>query len=442
MTSTDVTLLVCAAALVLLAGLLASADAAFSTVSKARTQELVREGRRGAERLATILEDAPRYINTVLLLRILCETTATVLVALVVVDLVDPTWLQVLAAAGVMLVVSYIAVGVGPRTLGRQHAERVGIWMARPVQLLTAILGPIPQLLIMIGNMLTPGRGFREGPFATEAELRELVDFAEQSRVIESDESKMIHSVFELGDTLVREVMVPRTDIVFIERHKRLRQIVSLALRSGYSRIPVTGEDLDDVIGIAYLKDVTKRIFDNHEAENTERVESVMRPVMFVPDIKPAGDLMREMQARRMHVAIVVDEYGGTAGLVTIEDILEEIVGEITDEYDDEPDVVERLSGGAVRVSSRMPLDEFNELLGADIQDEDVETIGGVMAKHLGKVPIPGAEVTCHGFLLQAESPSGRRNKVVTIVATPVGPEEGTDERAVEASSHEADANA
>jgi CBS domain containing-hemolysin-like protein len=442
MTSSDVTLLVIAALLVLLAGLFAGADAALSSMSKARADELVKEGRRGAERLQSILTDTPRYLNTTLLLRVLCEVTATVLVTLVVVDLIDSTWVQVLTAAGVMLVVSYTVIGVGPRTIGRQHSERVAILLARPVAVLTAVLGPLPQVLIMIGNALTPGRGFREGPFATEAELRELVDLAEQSRVIESDESKMIHSVFELGDTLVREVMVPRTDMIFIERHKRLRQMMSLALRSGFSRIPVVGDDLDDVIGIAYLKDVTKRVFDRHEAESTERVESVMRPVMFVPDSKSAADLMREMQARRMHVAVVVDEYGGTAGLITIEDILEEIVGEITDEYDVEPEMVEHLSGGAVRVSSRMPLDDVGELFGVELEDEDVETIGGLMAKHLGKVPIPGAEVTCHGLHLQAESRAGRRNKVVTVVATPVVRQETPTEEAAADQSHEADATA
>ena len=442
MTSSDVTLLVIAALLVLLAGLFAGADAALSSMSKARADELVKEGRRGAERLQSILTDTPRYLNTTLLLRVLCEVTATVLVTLVVVDLIDSTWVQVLTAAGVMLVVSYTVIGVGPRTIGRQHSERVAILLARPVAVLTAVLGPLPQVLIMIGNALTPGRGFREGPFATEAELRELVDLAEQSRVIESDESKMIHSVFELGDTLVREVMVPRTDMIFIERHKRLRQMMSLALRSGFSRIPVVGDDLDDVIGIAYLKDVTKRVFDRHEAESTERVESVMRPVMFVPDSKSAADLMRDMQARRMHVAVVVDEYGGTAGLITIEDILEEIVGEITDEYDVEPEMVEHLSGGAVRVSSRMPLDDVGELFGVELEDEDVETIGGLMAKHLGKVPIPGAEVTCHGLHLQAESRAGRRNKVVTVVATPVVRQETPTEEAAADQSHEADATA
>ena len=420
MTGSDIALLVAAAVLVVFAGILASADAALSSISKVRAEELEREGRSGARRLVAILSDPPRFLNTALLLRILCETTATVLVTLVLIDLLEPTWLQIVTAAGVMIVVSYIAVGVGPRTIGRQHAERVGLMMSAPISGLTAVLGPIPQLMIVIGNAITPGRGFREGPFATEAELRELVDLAEQSRVIHSDESRMIHSVFELGDTMAREVMVPRTDMVFIERYKTLRQMMSLALRSGFSRIPVVGEDLDDVIGIAYLKDVTKRVFDRHEAETKERVDSVMRPVIFVPDSKPADELMREMQAKRTHVAIVVDEYGGTAGLVTIEDLLEEIVGEITDEYDVEPVEVERLANGAARVSSRMPIDELGELFDVEIEDEDVETVGGLMAKHLGKVPIPGAEMVCEGLHFQAEALAGRRNKVVTVVVTPL----------------------
>ena len=429
MTTADLILLAVAVLLVLVAGVLASADAALSKLSRPRAEELARAGRTGAARVVEIAQDPPRYLNTVLLLRILCETTATVLVTLAVVGLLEPTWLQVVVAAGVMVVVSYIAVGVGPRTIGRLHPERVALITAGPVSLLTAVLGPIPQLLIHIGNALTPGRGFREGPFATEAELRELVDIAEASRVIESDESRMIHSVFELGDTLVREVMVPRTDMVFIERYKTLRQMMSLALRSGFSRIPVIGDDLDDVVGVAYLKDVTKRVFDNREAETTERVDKVIRPCFYVPDSKPADQLMRDMQARRMHVAIVIDEYGGTAGLVTIEDLLEEIVGEITDEYDVEPVAVEHLSGGGMRVSSRLPVDELGKLFVVYIDDEDVETVGGLMANHLGKVPIPGAEVVVAGLHFEAESLAGRRNKVVTVVVTPVGLTHPVDER-------------
>ncbi|HYO33407.1 MAG TPA: hemolysin family protein [Nocardioidaceae bacterium] len=428
MTGADIWLLLLAAVLIGIAGLFVCAETSLSTISKVRADELVTDGRAGAARLAAVLSDPPRFLNTALLLRVVFETTGVVLVTLVVIHLVEPTWLQVLVAAGSMVVVSYIAVGVGPRTIGRKHPETVALLSAGPVAALTAVLGPLPQLLIFIGNVITPGEGFREGPFATEAELRELVDLAASSRVIESNESRMIHSVFELGDTLAREVMVPRTDMVFIERHKTLRQLMSLALRSGFSRIPVLGEGLDDVIGVAYLKDVTKRVFDRHEAETTERVETVMRPTLFVPDSKPADELLRDMQARRTHVAILVDEYGGTAGLVTIEDLLEEIVGEITDEYDTEPVPVERLSGGAVRVSSRLELDELNDLFGVSIEDEDVETVGGLMAKHLGKVPIPGAEVVWEGLHFQADALAGRRNKVVTVVVTPIESAKDSDQ--------------
>jgi CBS domain containing-hemolysin-like protein len=277
------------------------------------------------------------------------------------------------------------------------------------------LLGPIPKLLIAIGNALTPGRGFRAGPFASEVELRELVDLAVDAEVIESDESRMIQSVFELGDTVVREVMVPRTDLVFIEHTKTLRQTMSLCLRSGYSRLPVIDESLDDVLGMAYLKDVTRRVFDNHTSESTEKVESIMRPCLFVPDSKKAADLLREMQAGRTHVAIVVDEYGGTAGMVTIEDIVEEIVGEIADEYDTEtPDVVE-LADGAYRVNSRCDIDDLAELFDVRIPDEDVDSVGGLLAKHLGMVPIPGSSVEVSGLLLRAEGPTGRRNRIATV---------------------------
>jgi CBS domain containing-hemolysin-like protein len=439
MTSDDIGLLVIAAILIVFAGLLLSAETALSSVSRVRAEQLAEQRRGGAAKLLAITRDPPRFVNTTLLVRITFEIVAVVLVTLVVVDRLDPSWLQVLVASATMVVVSYIAIGVGPRTVGRQHPERVALVAARPISWLTAVLGPIPQLLILIGNMLTPGRGFREGPFASEAELRELVDLAEASRVIESNERRMIHSVFELGETIAREVMVPRTDMVYIERHKTLRQMMSLALRSGFSRIPVIGDDLDDIVGVAYLKDVMKRVFDKHEAETTERIETVMRASLYVPDSKPADELLREMQAQRTHVAVVVDEYGGTAGLVTIEDLLEEIVGEITDEYDDEPAAVERMAGGAVRVSSRMDIDDLNEIFGVDIEDEDVETVGGLMAKHLGKVPIPGAEVVCEGLHFQAESLAGRRNKVVTVVVTPV--DARAEHRVVEPADSKANAS-
>ena len=415
--------------LAVVAGLLASVDAALSSFSRARALELEAEGRGGAAAVRRILDDPAPALNTVLLLRMLCETTSVVIVALYVADRVEGLWAQLGVAVLVMVVVSYALIGVGPRTLGRQHPERVALASAAPVRLLTTLLGPVPRVLIVLGNALTPGKGFREGPFASEVEVRELVDLAAASSVIESDESRMIQSVFELGDTIVREVMVPRPDLVFIEHSKTLRQTMSLSLRSGYSRVPVIGENLDDVLGMAYLKDLTKRVFDNHVSESTERVESIMRPCLFVPDTKPADDLLREMQAQRTHVAIVVDEFGGTSGMVTIEDILEEIVGEITDEYDTEPDDVEELSDGSFRVSVRYDVDDLGELFGVELDDEDVDSVGGLVAKHLGKVPIPGSEVEVGGLRLVAEAPSGRRNRIGRVHVTRLHDDEEEDER-------------
>jgi len=421
----DAGLVVLAVVLTLVAGLFAGAEAALSRVSRVRVEELARDGRRGAGRLEQVIADPARYLNVLLLLRVVCELTAVVLVAVVCLKIFAATWQAVIVASLAMVVVSYVVVGVSPRTLGRQHADRIALASAGFVYVLARVLGPLPKLLILIGNALTPGKGFRDGPFSTEAEFRELVDLAEENRLIEDEERQMIHSVFEFGDTLVREVMVPRTDIVFIERTKTLRQALSLALRSGFSRIPVVGENADDVVGIVYLKDVARRTHEYHEGESAERVESVMRPATFVPDSKPVDELLREMQHQQIHMAIVVDEYGGTAGLVTIEDVIEEIVGEIADEYDREAPPVEQLPDGSTRVTARLPVEELAELFGVEIADEDVDTVAGLMAMRLGRVPIPGAQVTVEGLSLVAESLAGRRNRVGTVRVTPVDGRDG-----------------
>ncbi|MCW2796284.1 hemolysin family protein [Nocardioides sp.] len=417
MTSGDAWLLVAAAALVLLAGLFSAAEAALSSFSHARAEELVAENRPGSRRLLALLEDPPRFLNTALFLRLLCEISAIVVVALQANErYAGRWWPTILTSIAVMLVVSFVAIGVAPRTLGRQHSETVALLSAGPLAAITSVLGPLPKLLILIGNAITPGRGFREGPFSTETELRELVDLAEASAVIESGERRMIHSVFELGDTTAREVMVPRNDVVYIERYKNLRQTMSLFLRSGYSRIPVIGENLDNIVGFAYLKDIVRRDFEAPDVEFTQRVDEVMRPVMWVPESKPVDSLLTEMQAKRQHIAVVVDEYGGTAGLITIEDVLEEIVGEITDEYDEDEVEVEVLEDGSTRVSSRYPIDDLDELFGFDVDEEDVDSVGGLMAKHLGRVPIPGSSVVAHGLRFEAEAATGRRNKIGTVL--------------------------
>jgi CBS domain containing-hemolysin-like protein len=410
----DTALLVVALVLVVVAGAFAMVETAITRTSRVRTDGLLREGRRGADRLAVITRDAPRYLNLVLLLRLAAELTAVSIVTAIVIEARDSSDLtSVLIAAALMVVVSYVLVGVAPRTIGVQHSDTVALRASGVVIWLTRLFGPLPKLLILVGNAVTPGRGLPSGPFANEAELRDLVDLAEERQVIEEGERDMIHSVFELGDTLVREVMVPRPDIVFIERGKTVKQALSLALRSGFSRIPVIGDSADDCLGVAYLKDLVRR---TQEGREDARVEDVMRAATFVPDSKPVDELLREMQSGQIHIAVVIDEYGGTAGIVTIEDILEEIVGEIADEYDREVPPIEQVSEDTVRVTARLPIDELNEIYGVDLPCEDVDTVGGLLASALGRVPIPGATVTLEGLTFTAESAKGRRNRIGTVL--------------------------
>jgi CBS domain containing-hemolysin-like protein len=409
----DVLPLVFAALFVVLAGVFACAEVALSRISRVRVEELVDSGVGGARRLLSLLEDAARPVNIVLLLRLVCEIAAVAVVTVYTYDRIGGDAGLAVAIAS-MTVVHYVFVGVSPRTIGRQHTERVALLSAGPVTVLTSLLSPLASLLILVGNALTPGKGFREGPFATEAELRDLVERANARGVVEQSERDMIQSVFDLGDTIVREVMVPRTDIVVIEKGKTVKQALNLMLRSGFSRVPVVGDNNDDVVGVAYLKDLVKK--ERSEGGGSLRVEEVARPPVFVPESKPVDDLLREMQERLGHIAIVVDEYGGTAGLVTLEDIVEEVVGEITDEYDRDAPPVEHLNDGSCRVTARLPIEDLEEMYGVQLPHEDVETVGGLLAMTLGRVPIPGATVEVGGLKLVAESAKGRRNQIGTVL--------------------------
>ena len=411
------------------ASFLVAVETALAGFSRARAEGLVEAGTPGAERIRLIATDPAPSINAVMFARMFLEAVTMSLLSLVVFGHFGDAWTSLVLLVGILLVVFFILWGVAPRTLGRQHSEGLMRFSARLVSVLTTVLGPVAQLMILLGNAITPGRGFTDGPFASEAELRDLVNMAEAQEVIEARESKMIHSVFELGDTLVKEVMVPRTDMVWVPRDRTLRQLLSLALRSGFSRIPVVGEGgIDDVPGVVYLKDVTRRIYDFPDAERTETVGDLMRPASFVPDSKPATELLRDMQLRHSHLVIVIDEFGGTAGLCTMEDIVEEIVGEIVDEYDHEiPAVAELPESGQYRVSSRLPLDELGELFGVRLDDEDVGTVGGLMAKLLNVVPIPGSRVVHQGIEMIADRAVGRRHQVGTVLVR-LAPQESAEE--------------
>ena len=408
--------------LILVAGLFSALDAALSTVSVARVEEMAKEGRYGAARLSKMLQNRPRYINVSVLLHVVSLVATAVLFTVVFNDLIDSSAWALTTAAAVTAVAAYVVAGVGPRTLGRQHAYSIALGAATPMTVVGLVLGPVASLLVGVGNAVIPGGGFRNGPFASEIELLEIVDMARERGVVADDESRMIQSVFELGDTTAREVMTPRTEMVWIESDKTVGQAARLTVKSGYSRIPVVDtEASDDVVGVVYLRDIVARLDDPDG--RAAPVADVMRPAVFVPDAKRIDDLLAEMQRDHNHMAILVDEYGGTAGLVSIEDILEEIVGEIVDEYDTtEVPPVEDLGDGRYRLSARLGLDEVADLFDMDFPEqvtEEVETLGGLLALELGRVPLPGAHVVSTGLDLRAEGGHDRRGrvKVVTVVA-------------------------
>ena len=405
---------------VVFAFMLALAEAAIGRSSRVRAEELADEGRGGAVALGLILADSAAYLSVTAFLRTVAESVAAVCLTLAVTGMVEGFWQPLLTSIGVMTLVSFVVVGVSPRTLGRQHSDRVALALAPVVVWLRRILGPIARLLVIIGNLVTPGRGYRDGPFQSESELRDLVDLAGENALIEDDEREMLHSVFELGDTIAREVMVPRTDMITIEAGKSARQAMSLFNRSGFSRLPVIGDGPDDVIGIVYLKDVVRQMLSGQQDLAAFTVDSLLRPMPFVPESKPVDDLLREMQLGSVHIAIVVDEYGGTAGLVTIEDILEEIVGEIDDEYDRETPGVEDLGDGRFRIPAAMNVDDFADAFDIDLEEDEVDTVGGLIAKQLGLVPILGSQCEVGQYRLTAERMAGRRHRIASVLVTPL----------------------
>lgn len=409
--------------LLALASFLAGSEAALNSVSRVTVDAISERSKSRGAMVARIVKDPARYLNVVLLVRKAAELTATVLVAEALIVEMENDLAAVALAISIMVVASYVIVGVGPRTLGKQNPMRWIVPASYISWILAKILGPVTVILIALGNALTPGKGFRKGPFSNEAELRDLVDQAHESGLVEESEHEMIHSVFELGDTMVRELMIPRTEMVWIEGDKNLRQGMSLFLRSGYSRIPVVGEDVDSIIGIAYIKDIVRRVHDHPKSETSENISDHLRQATFVPESKNAAELLRQMQREQIHLAIVIDEYGGTAGIITIEDILEEIVGEIADEYDDFGEEFERINEISARIASRMHIEDLAEELEISIDDAgdgDIDTIGGYMAKMLGRVPIPGSSIEISGWRFTAERPAGRRHRITSILAEKV----------------------
>ena len=420
-------LIACAVIVLALGALLSAGESALLRFTRAAADDLIEEGRRGAARVRRLAEHRTRVLGALSVARVAVDMLAAVLITLAASGLVRAWW-QVLALALLAnIILLGVVVGFSPRTYGRRN----------PAATLLALGG----LLTWVDILAAPQRRLvsrtrRPESAPTDAEtreavnedLREMIDEIGETDTIEDEDREMMRSVVELGQTLVREVMVPRTDMVTIDAHKPASAAMRLFIRSGYSRVPVIGEDADDVRGILYLKDVLRRLAAHPEHEDLA-VAGFVRDAEYVPETKPADDLLREMQTGRFHMALAVDEYGGTAGLVTMEDLLEEVVGELTDEHDPElPEVVE-VAPGTYRVPARLALDELGELFDLEIDDDDVDTVGGLLTKAIGRVPLPGAAGDTQGVHLQAEEATGRRRQVSTILAsrTPA-PEEDTDD--------------
>nr|WP_120491920.1 hemolysin family protein [Corynebacterium lactis] len=433
-------LAVIAVVAMLCAGALNTVETAVSAISRARVAELQREEASGAGALLKVVDNRARHVNVLVILRTLCESAGAVAIAALCLQLFAPQEWAIAAAIGVLSLFTFLVLGVFSRTLGRKNPYSISLGSAVVLGFLAKVMRPIEKILIWLGNIITPGGGFRDGPFATEVELREMVDIAQEKGIVEHDERRMIQSVFDLAETSARAVMVPRPEMVWIESDKHCGQAVALCVRSGHSRIPVIGESVEDVVGVVYLKDIVARTYARTDGGRGVSVAEVMRPSVFVPDSKPLDDLLDEMQRNRNHIAVLIDEYGSVAGLISIEDILEEIVGEIADEYDAaEQAPIEPLGDGAYRVIGRLGLGELAELyeeghgrvieFDEDLQEE-VDTVSGLIAYELGRVPLPGSHVEYAGLKFTAEGARDRRGRmrVTTVVVEPTAGREPEEE--------------
>jgi len=340
--------------------------------------------------------------------------------AILVAILADRTFdnLGVTIASLAFTLVYFVVVEAMSKTFGVLHSDRVALFLSPLVYLLGRLLAQPTRVLIGIANVLLPGKGLRQGPFVSEEEIRSMAEVGSEEGTIEDEEKELIHSIFEFGDTIAREVMVPRPDIIAIEDDKTLRDVQALVLEHGTSRIPVydADGDLDDVIGIVFAKDVLKAL---HQGKSDIPLAEIVREARYVPESKKVADLLREMQREKFHMALVTDEYGSVSGLVSLEDLLEELVGEITDEYDREEPGMEKVGEGIFRVSGKASIDDVNEMLEVDLPDEEWDTVAGLVLDLFGKIPRQGEEVTFQGLCFRAEEVKGRRIAKVLITSAP-----------------------
>ena len=400
--------------LVVFGGLLAAADSALTVLGRTELVDLASKSR-ASRSLIAISNDPGAHINALNFMRIVVETTAAVLVTLVFASLFAEWWWVLLFSALIMTAASFVLVGSSPRSVGRVHARAVMRFSARTVRAIRVLLGPIADALVAFGNRVTPGRP-RTATFSSEEQLLSMVDEATELDVLEEDDRELIHSIFEFSDTVVREVMVPRTDMVTIDGDATMGAAMGLFLSRGVSRVPVIGGDIDEVLGVLYLRDVARVVYEQTLDADTLTTEQLARAALFVPESQKADALLRQMQLESNHLAMVVDEYGGIAGLVTLEDLIEELVGDIADEYDREVPEIEDLGHGKYRVSARLSIDELGDIFGIELEDDEVDSVGGLLTKVLGRLPVVGSLAEFSGLLLEAERTEGRRKHLSTVL--------------------------
>lgn len=427
--SLPLALLFLAAAAVLLGvgGLLAAADAALGVRSKAELLALAEESPRTGAAIRVIAEDEARHANALGFARVFAEVLSAVLITLVLAYSLEQLWLELVLATLVMTAVTFVLVGSSPRTVGSHHPDAVIRFAAPLLRGLRIILGPIATGLVRFGDRVTPGRGTNRR-IRDEQQLLSMVDQAAEQAVLEDDDRDYIHSLVEFGDTLVREVMVPRIDMVTVDADQTVREALEQLLAARHSRVPVIDGDVDDVVGIAYLRDASGFMLRRPEEAEQAPVTRITKPAIFVPEVQRADRLLRQMQQESNHLALTVDEYGGISGLVTLEDLIEELLGDISDEHDREvPEIITR-DDGSFLVGARLSVDELGELFGIELEDDEVETVGGLVAKTLGRLPERGDTVTIAGIELTAADTERRRQRLRTVEARWVGQVDGEEE--------------
>jgi putative hemolysin len=406
----DAVLIVVIVVLLAASGLLALAETSLVRMNRIKAKALVDEKRRGARQLARLIAEPAKFLNPILLLVLICQLVSATLVGVVAAHVLGG--IGVLVGAAFEVVVIFVFFEAVPKNWAVHNPERAALFSAPIVTALVRFppIRVVSSLLIGLANLIIGRSGDSDDgirpSYISEGELKAMADVAHEENVIEGEERAFIHSIIDFGDTVVREVMVPRPDMVTVEADTTVTGALETALAAGFSRIPVHAGQIDDVEAIAYTKDLMRA---ERVGRGSEPVLASARAAVFVPESKEVPSLLRQMQEEKFHMAIVVDEYGGTAGLVTLEDLLEELVGEIVDEFDVEEPSVERNPDGSVVVSGRYAVDDADELLGAELPQGAWDTVGGLMLDLVGRVPDAGDSVEIDGFRLTALEVRGRR---------------------------------